>query len=157
MGERQVDKNQWKERRQFKRVNISFTVMYEINSPLAVGMVLEGERKAAIAFDISEAGMGVLINYDLPISTIVTLKFAIVDLAASRIEDQYRSMELEGEVRYSLYVKEKYAYRVGIRFINISNKERKFIAKFVKAVSLKNDSQAKKTSAVKQGPALLRL
>lgn len=140
MGEGQTDKNPWKEKRQFKRVNISFTVMYKINSPLVVDMMVEGERKAAIACDISEGGMGVLINYNIPKSTIVTLKFAIVDLAASRIEDQYRLMELEGEVCYSLYVEEKYAYRAGIRFINISNNERKFIAKFVKAVSLKKDS-----------------
>lgn len=140
MGERQTDKNQWKEKRQFKRVNISFTVMYKINSPLTVDMMVEGERKAAMALDISEGGMGVLINYDIPKSTIVTLKFAIVNLTASTIEDQYKSMELEGEVRYSLYVKEKYAYRVGIRFINISDNERKFIAKFVKAISSNKDS-----------------
>ena len=140
MSQGQTNKNPWDEKRQFKRVNISFTVMYKINSPLTVSMMVEGERKAAMALDISEGGMGVLINYDIPKSTIVTLKFAIVDLAASTVEDQCRSLELEGAVRYSLYVKEKYAYRVGIRFINISNNERKFIGKFVKVFSSKNNS-----------------
>jgi hypothetical protein len=61
----------------------------------------------------------------------------MVNVAAPRTEDQYRSMELEGEVRYSFYLEEKYAYRVGIRFIHISHDERKFIANFVKAIPSK--------------------
>jgi c-di-GMP-binding flagellar brake protein YcgR len=95
-----------------------------------------GEKKeTAIALDISEGGMGLLINYDIPVSAIVMLKFAMINVAAPRIEDQYRSMELEGEVRYSFYIEEKYAYRVGISFVNISNDERKFIAHFVETIS----------------------
>lgn len=139
MGEEQVNENQWNEKRQFKRVNTSFTVMYRVNSPLSVSMMTGEKKEAALALDISEGGMGVLINYDIPISTIVTVKFTMVNLAAPRIEDQYRSMELEGEVRYSLYIKEKYAYRVGICFINISNNERNFIANFVKMISSRRD------------------
>lgn len=134
MGEEQMNENQWNEKRQFKRINTSFIVMYQVDSPLTVRMTVGEKKEAAMALDVSEGGMGFLINHDIPVSTIVKVKFAMVNIAAPRIEDQYRSMELEGEVRYSLYIAEKYAYRVGIRFINISNDERKFIANFVKTI-----------------------
>lgn len=136
----QVNENQWQEKRKFQRINVSFTIMYKVNSPLTVRMVAGEKKEAAIALDISEGGMGVLISYDIAVSTIVTVKFAMVNLDTSRIEDQYRSMELEGEVRYSFYAKEKNAYRLGINFINISNDERNFIANFIKTFSAKREN-----------------
>ena len=135
-----MNENQWTEKRQFQRAKIIFAVMYKVNSPLTVRMMIGDKKEAALALDISAGGMGLLINSNIPISTKVTVKFAMVNLAAHRIKDQYRSMELEGEVRYSFYLEEKYAYRVGIRFNHISNDERNFIADFVKVISSKQNT-----------------
>ncbi|RKY29126.1 MAG: hypothetical protein DRP74_09260 [Candidatus Omnitrophota bacterium] len=134
-----MDENSQQERRQFKRVDLAVIVMYEVNSPLTVRMEGGEKDQIAKAFDISEGGMGLLVNDEIPTGSIIRVRFAMINFAAYNPEDQYKSMQLEGEVRYCTPVQEKYAYRVGLRFINISKNERTFISDFVKAISTRKE------------------
>ena len=79
-------------------------------------------------------------NYDIPIGTLAGLKFRILNDAAFTKENSSRSFELDGEVRYSALTREK-AHRLGIRFVNITEPERQFIAHYVKTQALSRSSE----------------
>lgn len=119
------------EKRKFKRVKVSFTVVYEVNSPLSVRMKVNNKEVNAIALDLSEGGIAVLTSYDIPKSTSVKVKFIIFNENAINNEKRSRSIEVKGDVRYSNLTKEK-AFRIGICFVDISSEDRIFIADFVK-------------------------
>ena len=119
------------EKRKFKRVKVSFTVVYEVNSPLSVRMKVNNKEVNAIALDLSEGGIAVLTSYDIPKLTSVKVKFIIFNENAINNERRSRSIEVKGDVRYSILTKEK-AFRIGICFVDISSEDRIFIADFVK-------------------------
>ncbi len=128
--------------RKFKRIGVSFVVLYKVNAPLTVSMLIGNRQFDAIALDLSAGGIAVLTRYisdPVPAFTIVSVKFTILNDAAAREEDRLRSMEIKGEVRSSLFMEEKSAYRLGVRFIDISVAQRKFIADFVRMSALKQD------------------
>jgi c-di-GMP-binding flagellar brake protein YcgR len=132
MADKQVPNE---ERRKFKRIGASFVVFYKVDSPLTVRLMV-GEREIdAMALDLSEGGLAVLTNYNVPVSSIVSVKFILLDDYAIRAEMRSRSMEIQGEVRYCFLMKEK-AFRIGLRFIDISPEDRNFISGFIKKRAL---------------------
>ena len=122
------------EKRKFKRVKVRFTVIFEVNAPLSVRMDFGYKEVSAIALDLSEGGIAVLANRDIPKSTKVTIKFIVLDEAAIRNEEGGKSIEVQGEVRYC-FLMEEMAYRVGICFINLSGEDQIFIADFIRLIA----------------------
>lgn len=123
------------ERRQFRRVAVSFLVIYKVNTPLIVRMEIGDKLIDAVALDLSVGGIAVLTNYDLPQTASVSVRFTILNETALRSQDRYRSIQVEGDVRYSVLTKDK-AFRVGVRFFGLSQEEKSFIADFVRLTSL---------------------
>jgi c-di-GMP-binding flagellar brake protein YcgR len=85
----------------------------------------------ALAMDISGGGMALLTNYEIPVATIVTVKFIIVNDRAIIAAKRSRSIEVQGEVRYCSLTNQK-AYRLGVRFIDLTDDDRRFIDEFIK-------------------------
>lgn len=131
-----MEEKQRNEERKFKRIDVSFIVSYKVSSPLAVSMSIGNREFDAEALDLGEGGMAILTKhrdvYAIPTFTIVTIKFTMPDNAAVKITDRYMSIEIKGEVRSSLFMKELQAYRLGINFIDVSAQQRNFLASFVK-------------------------
>ena len=75
--------------------------------------------------------MAILTNHDIPVATIVTVKFVILDDKAIIAAKRNRSIEVQGEVRHGSLTEEK-AYRLGIQFMDLSDDDRGFIEEFVK-------------------------
>jgi c-di-GMP-binding flagellar brake protein YcgR len=119
------------DRREFRRQEVSFIVIYRVNTPLFVRMLVKDKEVDALALDLSEGGMAILTSYELAISTLVTLKFIIFKDLVLNMKRLSESVEATGEVRYSVFTKEK-AYRIGIRFTDISSEDRNLIATFAK-------------------------
>ena len=129
----------FKDRRFFRRVHDSFFVTYNVQTPFAVRVKLGDKECDAVVQDIGEGGMGLLTNYDIPASALLTLKFMIFNDLASEDKDRSRRFELGGEVRYKVYTQDK-AYRLGVAFVKISEAERYFIADYVQTQALKPKS-----------------
>ncbi|OGX18793.1 MAG: hypothetical protein A3K83_02525 [Omnitrophica WOR_2 bacterium RBG_13_44_8b] len=129
------------EERKFKRIDVSFSVSYQVNAPLAVRMSIGNREFEAEASDLSEGGMAIVSKYTsdyaIPTFTIVTVKFTMLDDAVNKIEERYKSTEIKGEVRSSLYLKETKVYRLGISFLDLSPEQRGFLANLVKISSQK--------------------
>jgi c-di-GMP-binding flagellar brake protein YcgR len=121
-----------KDRRRYKRVKISLIVVYRRDEPLDV-TVREGNREVkATMLDISEGGMSIFTDMSIPVSTIVWIKFTLVKTEKDHT-DFYGKLELKGEVRYNSLV-DKRCHRLGVCFLNLSEKDRLSIANFVQTI-----------------------
>ena len=120
-----------KERRQFPRAKVSFIVVYRINQPVEISMMLGNKEVHAIMSDLSEDGMSMVTNYEIPASAVVSAKFILLNDNALRDMDRVKTIEISGEVRYSRFIKER-AYQLGVHFTNITDLDRAFIREFIR-------------------------
>jgi c-di-GMP-binding flagellar brake protein YcgR len=137
MFEREVgsmnEKYSGTERRRFRRTQVKFTVFYRVNSPLLVRMRVGDRDVNALALDISEGGMAILTNYDIPSSSDITVRFTMLNDNAISIANRARSIVVQAEVCYNVLIKKEKAHRLGIRFVDLSEDDRNFIGNLVKA------------------------
>lgn len=120
-----------KERRQFTRIKVSFIVMYRVNQPVEITMMLGDQDAHAIMADLSEDGMAMVTNYDIPPQAQVNAKFIVLNENALRDMDRVKTVEVSGEVRYCSKVKER-AYQLGVHFTDITEYDRTFIREFIR-------------------------
>ncbi len=123
-------KHEGSENRRHHRVPASFAVVYTVESPFELRLEIGKREIDGIANDLSLSGLSLMTNYQLPAGAVVTMRFSMTDKRAVFDEDRTKRFELQGEARYSFFGKEK-AYRVGIKFLNLSDSERDFIARCI--------------------------
>ncbi|MFH2137417.1 MAG: PilZ domain-containing protein [Candidatus Omnitrophota bacterium] len=118
------------ENRQAKRVSVNFIVTYKPDGALIAHMRIGDKlRIIALMVNLSSKGMAIATEYDIPADTVLSIKFTLVNLKSNR-DDQVRSMEIIGEVRYNVVWKEM-GHRLGILFTNIADADKKAIDEFV--------------------------
>ncbi|MCM8800402.1 MAG: PilZ domain-containing protein [Candidatus Omnitrophica bacterium] len=118
------------ERRRSKRVRVNLTVIYRVNEPLAMRLVVGDKEIKGNILDLSEEGMAILTNYHLEPKTTVLLRFTLFKVEKEDV-GFYGPMEIVGEVRYSIPFGEG-EYRIGIYFLKIEPEDKKEIGDFVR-------------------------
>jgi c-di-GMP-binding flagellar brake protein YcgR len=118
------------DRRRHKRVKVNFIVIYGVRKPLKIIMFVGYSEFNALMLDLSEAGMAITTNYDIPISAILLIKFTLINTYADK-DNRVRSMEITGEVRNNTLL-EKNEHRLGICFTQITEEDKSAITNFVK-------------------------
>lgn len=124
-----------RDRRKFKRVNASFLITYRIREPIEIVMKVGRIEADAVMSDLSEGGMAVLTTHDIPASTILSIKFTLIDTTKVDQNDRMKLVEAIGDVRYN-FLSNKRDHRLGIQFTQISEKDKCEIANFVSRISL---------------------
>lgn len=124
------------ERRRFKRTPVSFTVFYKVNSPVEIRIKVQDKEFIALAADISEGGIAILTDSEVPPVSVITVKFVMLDDKAHSTDKRSNSITVQGEVRYNLATREGREYRMGISFLNLSAESRRFIYNFIAANKL---------------------
>jgi c-di-GMP-binding flagellar brake protein YcgR len=124
-----LDDYKGRERRKFKRVRVNFTAIFRIDKPIYVRMMAGNHEVDGILLDLSEGGLCILTTLDIAASTILLIKFVLID-AHSFADNRTAKMDVVGEVRYNILFG-KQEHRLGIFFTQISDKDRKTIADFV--------------------------
>ncbi|MFA5355976.1 MAG: PilZ domain-containing protein [Candidatus Omnitrophota bacterium] len=119
------------EKRQTERIDVNFVVIYNVNSPLSVRMMVGNQEVVAIAVNLSEGGIAISTNYELPVSTLVKIRFILLNEKSPVISERMKSIEVTGDVRHS-FLNQKNVYQIGISFIDLADSERQFIAGFIK-------------------------
>jgi hypothetical protein len=117
------------EKRKFKRIPVNFDLLYKVQLPTAVSLKMGNIERPAIAQDISEGGLGLLTNFDIPPEALLKVKFSIADRNASG-RKKTQNFELDVQVCYCLRAKN--AYRLGVSFLNIVLSDRLFISNYIK-------------------------
>ena len=121
------------EKRKFTRIAVNFLVFFRVNFPLQVRIKTGNRVVEALAADISEGGMAIYTDYEIPPVTIVTIEFIMINDYAISAQDRSRSILVGGEVRYNIFIEEKKIFRFGMQFIDLSTDGRIFISNFVVA------------------------
>lgn len=67
-----------KERRANKRVRMNCTVTYRANEPMSARFMMGSNDVHAKMVDISQGGMAMVTDYDIPVSTMLSMRFTIL-------------------------------------------------------------------------------
>jgi len=123
------------ERRRFRRVRMNVMVIYKTQEPLTVHMMVGDKEVPARMLDLSEAGMAIATDYNIPNETILLIEFILINVDA--IEKKTRRINIIGEVRNNTLIETKghQNYRLGIYFTQISDEDRIVIANFIKTTT----------------------
>jgi c-di-GMP-binding flagellar brake protein YcgR len=118
------------DRRKFQRVKVDFSVSYLVREPMEVSMRVEGKKVKTIMFDISEEGMALKSEYDVPLRALLTIDF-ILEYASKLRGDIMRRMEIEGRIVNKRTLAEN-MFRYGVHFEKIRQEDREAIVDFVR-------------------------
>lgn len=117
------------ERRRSKRVRVSLSVIYRVNEPLTVRLLTADREIKATVLDLSENGMAIITDYDIPPVTQLLIRFTLFKVEREDVSF-YGPVEIVGEVRYN--TKRDGECRVGINFIKIEEEDKREISNFAK-------------------------
>ncbi len=119
------------EKRKAQRLKISITIVYHINKPSHVRVLVGEDEVEATTSDLSEGGMSILTSYDIPVLSILTIEFMIYQVNELDKFRFYKSIKVTGEVRSNVPSENNF-YRVGIIFKTIEAEDKLELANFVK-------------------------
>jgi c-di-GMP-binding flagellar brake protein YcgR len=129
------NKTEGKNRRKSERIDVAFSLVYSVEKPYALrvslGLVDETD---ALMMNLSDLGMAIITKYDIPLSTILYIKFNIIDLRLTG-DQRFRHLEINGKVVSNVILPDvsyRTGHRIGVCFINISNEDKMAISDFVK-------------------------
>jgi c-di-GMP-binding flagellar brake protein YcgR len=118
------------EQRKFKRIKINLSVIFRLARPAAIRLLVGNKEVRATMLDLSEGGLSVLTNYDIPKSTALFIKFTLFKVENDDVSF-YGPMEIIGEVRYNMPLGGN-EYRLGIYYKKIKNQDKVEIVNFLK-------------------------
>jgi c-di-GMP-binding flagellar brake protein YcgR len=102
------------ERRQSKRERMNCTVIYRVDQPLDTRFSLHGQDIHAKMVDISQNGMAMVTDRDIPIATVLSMRFTLLKVKDELIKFS-APMEITGEVRSNTLLTDSQR-RLGIFF-----------------------------------------
>ncbi len=117
------------DRRKFRRVRMNLTIIYRVDEPLSTRLAVGGKEIEASMVDLSEGGICMLTNCNLPISAVILIRFTLFKVDRQDVSF-YGPVEISGEVRYNAQLSDS-EYRLGISFVKIKEKDKLEIKKFV--------------------------
>ena len=107
------------ERRNYKRLRMNCMVIYRINEPPVTRFVMKGKDIEAKMVDISQGGMALVTNLDIPVSTVLSMRFALLNVDKEIVKFS-GPLEVTGEVKSSAPL-EKNEHRLGIYFTKMKS------------------------------------
>jgi c-di-GMP-binding flagellar brake protein YcgR len=119
------------ERRKGLRAKTNFLVLYDIDPQLKVRLTIKRKIFNAIAKNLSEIGMAILTNIELPVDASANLNFTLYNSKEPDLARRVRQIAVDCRTCYSFPVPDG-AYQVGLKFINLTAEDRRHIAKYVK-------------------------
>lgn len=117
----------YREKRRFPRVSVQFDLIYKLNNLPEVRMKIGDQERRASLLSISESGMAIQTDQEIPEATELEMLFHLIFT-----DRQTPPMYAVGQVRYSTELPGAKGFRIGIQFINIDEGDRKTISDFIK-------------------------
>ena len=119
------------DRRRHNRLQVNFIVIFQVNRPAYVLMLVGGREIDSLMLDLSETGMAILTSHNIPVMTSLLIKFTFINVDAILDDDRVRSMEITGQV-LNCAKEGRDEYRLGISFTKIKEQDKNAISNFVK-------------------------
>jgi len=127
-----TDKKDGTENRKFKRARVNLAVIYRVDKPAKVRLTLGGKEFRATMVDLSEGGISLLTDYDIPAESGLLIKFTLFNLEKDDVSF-YGPMEITGEVRYNIPLGGR-EYRIGILFKHLEDQDCREIVNFLNRI-----------------------
>jgi c-di-GMP-binding flagellar brake protein YcgR len=121
-----------KERRKSQRLRVNITIVYRVNKPSHVRVLIGDDEVEATTSDISVGGMSILTVYDIPVAALLTIEFMIYQVNELDKFRFYKSIKATGEVRSNVLLENKFR-RIGIVFKKLESEDKGEISNFVKS------------------------
>jgi len=119
------------DKRKSERLNSAFTLTFTVEKPVSLRFEVGWDSDLdAVMVDLSDLGMAVITKHDLPVGTQLHSKFNIIDFHLEG-DERWQHMEVNGEVVHNVRLS-NVSHKIGIRFGQISDKDRLLISNFVK-------------------------
>lgn len=118
------------ERRKFQRLKVQITIIYQVNRPLYVRVLIGNKEIEAITLDLSEGGMALLTDYDIPVASALSMEFMIYEVDKRNNFRFYKSIKVIGEVASNILLEDN-KRRLGICFTLIDEVTKSEIKNFV--------------------------
>ena len=122
-------------RRGSERLDVAFTLVYSVEKPFSLRISLGlNEQIDALMVNLSDSGMAIITKHDIPLGIGLSMRFNIIDLRLDG-DARWKKMEITAEVVSNVILPDSgqvVSHRIGMRFINISSKDKIVIRDFVK-------------------------
>jgi len=102
------------ERRSNKRFRMNCTVIYRADESWDARFSLQGQDLRAKMLDISQNGMAMVTDQDIPVATVLSMRFTLLKVDKELVKF-LSPMDVIGEVRSNIPVTE-HQHRLGISF-----------------------------------------
>jgi c-di-GMP-binding flagellar brake protein YcgR len=109
------------ERRGHRRVKMNCTVVYRMNEPSSARFVVAGRDIEARMLDISQGGMAMVTNYDIPVETELSMRFTMLKVDREVVNFS-GPVEVNGQVRSNTPLPQN-EHRLGIYFNKVKKVE----------------------------------
>ena len=120
------------ENRKFRRARVNLSVIYRVDKPAKVRLTLGAKEFRSTMVDLSEGGISLLIDHDIPAGSQLMIKFTLFNLEKEDVSF-YGPMEILGEVRYNIPLGGR-EYRIGILFRRLEEQDRREIVNFLNRI-----------------------
>lgn len=118
------------ERRKSTRLRVNLSILFRLDQSSKVRMFVEEREIRATMVDLSESGLALLTNLDIPEHALLAMKFTLFRVETDDVSF-YGPIEISGEVRYRQQLTPQ-EFRVGIVFVRIADADKQEISQFVK-------------------------
>ncbi len=102
------------EKRNHKRLRMNCTVIYRLNEPVSTRVMMAGKDVQAQMLDISSNGLSMVTDYDIPIDTILNMRFTLLKVNKELV-NLSGPVEITGRVRSNVALQDS-NHRLGIFF-----------------------------------------
>jgi c-di-GMP-binding flagellar brake protein YcgR len=118
-----------RERRIFKRLRVNLAIVFRVDKTSKMRMQIEHKDIRATMIDLSEGGVSILTNHDIPEGSILSMKFTLFKVDSEDVSF-YGPMDIVGEIRYH-HTLANNEYRLGIVFKKIEKDDLGEIHNFI--------------------------
>ena len=109
------------ERRTHRRVRMNCTIIYRSNEPVSARFIMDGEDIEAKMLDVSQGGLAMITDHDIPISTRLSMRFTLFKVNRD-VMNFSGPVEVTGEVKSNVPL-ERNEHRLGIYFTKVKRIE----------------------------------
>jgi len=119
-----------KERRRSERIDVAFTLTYSVEKSYTLRISLGlFDNVEAVMVNLSDSGMAIITNYDIPKGAQLYIKFNLINMRLSG-DDRWRFMKIAGEAVSNINMPGR-NHKIGIHFTRISEEDKAAINSFV--------------------------
>lgn len=121
------------EKRKYPRIGLNTTIRYRIKKPRSILVLLGDEEIKAAALDLSEEGLALTTERDIPPGANISVNFPLLDSSVAGHLNSPQPLEVFGQVRSNVPA-EGNQHRLGVRFMDIEPGSKDLIRNFVNGI-----------------------